>query len=396
MSKKLISIDFTPKLIYIVAFIILSYIEQILWENNVEKFGFVKNNSKYDNLTRKQKYSHILILASFSLIKSFNLIIYYFVIIKFNKNNYKNKNIQKSSQFGNNQIKKTFFTEDIIEKNNKYSYLLIFMCEFIFYFLSSLRFFFGYSIYYNKNFINIFINLIGYILSLILGYFLFKERVYKHHKLSLIIFLFSEMTIFVSDPDFNNEKNFILSIIKGIYPYYIKPFLFNLLIVKMFLEKYIMHNYYINQYLIIGYEGLSGILMSFIIILFEIILFGGKYLKEFAKEMFSEYEFYLLIINSYVLVNLEIAINYQFNPFYVLLANNYYLFQNFYNVVFKKVDFKNNFCIFLFVIKDIFIIFGILIITEFIVIYRFGLEKYTKKEIEKRAIIESKMSLTPQ
>ena len=79
-----------------------------------------------------------------------------------------------------------------------------------------------------------------------------------------------------------------------------------------------------------------------------------------------------------------------------MLANNYYLFQNFYNVVFKKVDFKNDFCIFLFVIKDIFIIFGILIITEIIVINRFGLEKYTKKEIEKRAIIESKMSLTPQ
>ena len=204
------------------------------------------------------------------------------------------------------------------------------------------------------------------------------------------------MIFFVSDPYFNKEKNFILSIIKGIYPYYIKPFLFYLLIVKMFLEKYIMHNYYINQYLIIGYEGLSGILMSFIIILFEIILFGGKYLKEFAKEMFSEYEFYLLIINSYVLVNLEIIINYQFNPLYVLLANNYYLFQNFYNGIFRKKHFKNNFCIFLFVIKDIFIIFGILIITEFIVIYRFGLEKHTKKEIEKRAIIESTLSLTPQ
>ena len=202
------------------------------------------------------------------------------------------------------------------------------------------------------------------------------------------------MTIFVSDPDFNKEKNFIFSIGKSIYPFYIKPFLFNLLIVKLFLEKYIMHNYIINQYLIIGYEGLSGILMSIIIILIEIIFIGGKYLKEFAKEMFSEYEFYLLIINSYVLVNLEIAINYQFNPFYVLLADNYYILQNFYNVVFKKVDFKNDFCIFLFVIKDIFIIFGILIITEFIVIYRFGLEKYTKKEIEKRAIIESTISLT--
>jgi hypothetical protein len=93
---------------------------------------------------------------------------------------------------------------------------------------------------------------------------------------------------------------------------------------------------------------------------------------------------------------LEILINFQFNPFYVLLADNYYILQNFYNVVFKKVDFKNDFCIFLFVIKDIFIIFGILIITEFIVIYRFGLEKYTKKEIEKRAIIESTLSLTPQ
>ena len=389
MSKKLNLIDYTIKLLYIVIFIILSYIEQILWDKNDKKFGFVKNfNSKYEKFSMKEKYSHILILASFSLIKSINIIIYYFVIKIFNKNNYENI---KALQFGQNKMKKKFF----ISNNIKYFYILI-TCEFIFYLLSSLRLFFGYSIYYNKNFINIFINLIGYILSLILGYFLFKERVYKHHKLSLIIFLFSEMTIFVSDPDFNKEKNFILSIIKSIYPYYIKPFLFYLLIVKLFLEKYIMHNYIINQYLIIGYEGLSGILISFIIILFEIIFIGGKYLKEFAKEMFSEYEFYLLIINSYVLVNLEIAINYQFNPFYVLLANNYYLFQNLYNGIFRKKHFKNNFCIFLFVIKDIFIIFGILIITEFIVIYRFGLEKYTKKEIEKRAIFESTFSLTSQ
>ena len=388
MSKKLISIDFTPKLLYIVVFIILSYIEQTLWEKNDKKFGFVKNfNSKYENFSMKKKYSRILVLTSFSLIKSINIIVYYFVIKNFNKNN--NENIKITFQLEQNKMKKKFFNN---KKNIKYSYIII--CEFIFYLLSSLRFFFGYSIYYNKNFINIFINLIGYIISLILGYFLFKERVYKHHKLSLIIFLFSEMLIFVSDPDFNKEKNFILSIIKGIYPYYIKPLLFNLLIVKMFLEKYIMHNYYINHYLIIGYEGLSGILMSFIIILFEIILFGGKYLKEFAKEIFSEYEFYLLIINSYVLVNLEIAINYQFNPLYVLLANNYYLFQNLYNGIFRKKHFKNNFCIFLYIIKDIFIIFGILIITEFIVIYRFGLEKYTKKEIEKRAIIESTISLT--
>ena len=394
MSKKLITIDFSPKLLYIVVFIILSYIEQTLWEKNDKKFGFVKNfNSKYENFSMKEKYSHILILTSFSLIKSINIIICYFVIKNFNKNN--NENIKITLQFGKNQIKKTVFKLDSnIEKDIKYSYILIIICEFIFYLLSSLRFFFGYSIYYNKNFINIFINLIGYIISLILGYFLFKERVYKHHKLSLIIFLFSEMIFFVSDPYFNKEKNFILSIIKGIYPYYIKPLLFNLLIVKMFLEKYIMHNYYINQYLIIGYEGLSGILMSFIIILFEIILFGGKYLKEFAKEIFSEYEFYLLIINSYVLVNLEIAINYQFNPLYVLLANNYYLFQNLYNGIFRKKHFKNNFCIFLYIIKDIFIIFGILIITEFIVIYRFGLEKHTKKEIEKRGIIESTINCT--
>ena len=392
MSKKLISIDYTPKLLYIVVFIILSYIEQTLWDKNDKKFGFVKNfNSKYEKFSMKEKYSHILILASFSLIKSINIIIYYFVIKKFN--NY--KNIKITFQFGQNQKQKKFIIYDNIIEKDKYFYILI-TCEFIFYLLSSLRLFFGYSIYYNKNFINIFINLIGYILSLILGYFLFKERVYKHHKLSLIIFLFSEMTIFVSDPDFNKEKNFILSIIKSIYPYYIEPFLFYLLIVKMFLEKYIMHNYIINQYLIIGYEGLSGILMSIIIILFEIIFIGGKYLKEFAKEIFSEFKFYLLIINSYFLVNLEILINFQFNPFYVLLADNYYILQNFYNVILRKKNFKNDFCIFLFVIKDIFLIFGILIITEFIVIYRFGLEKYTKKEIEKRAIIESTLSLTPQ
>ena len=390
MSKKLISIDYTPKLLYIVVFIILSYIEQILWDKNDKKFGFVKNfNSKYEKFSMKEKYSHILILASFSLIKSINIIIYYFVIKNFNKNN--NENLKKTLQFEQNQKRRKFF----ISNNIKYFYILI-TCEFIFYLLSSLRLFFGYSIYYNKNFINIFINLIGYILSLILGYFLFKERVYKHHKLSLIIFLFSEMTIFVSDPDFNKEKNFIFSIGKSIYPFYIKTFLFNLLIVKLFLEKYIMHNYIINHYLIIGYEGLSGILISIIIILIEIIFIGVKYLKEFAKEIFPELYFYLLIINSYFLFNLEILINFQFNPFYVLLANNYYLFQNLYNGIFRKKHFKNNFCIFLFVIKDIFIIFGILIITEFIVIYRFGLEKYTKKEIEKRAIIESTLSLTPQ
>ena len=42
MSKKLISIDYTPKLLYILVFMILSYIEQSLWEKNDKKFVFVK------------------------------------------------------------------------------------------------------------------------------------------------------------------------------------------------------------------------------------------------------------------------------------------------------------------------------------------------------------------
>ena len=154
-----------------------------------------------------------------------------------------------------------------------------------------------------------------------------------------------------------------------------------------------MHFYYISQYLIVGYEGLVGICFSVFIILIEIYFFGGNYLKEFAKEIFSNFYYYLLILNSYFLINFEITINYHFNPSYVILANHYFLFEDFYKLFTGKFKEFKTYLIFIFIIKDILALIAVLIFSEIIVINRCDLEKFTKKEIEKRAVLESIKSL---
>ena len=389
MSKNLISIDFSPKFFYIIAFIIFSIIEQILWKKANKKLNFVKEkNSKFNELTKEEKYSHILILTSLSLIKSIDLIIYYIIKTKFNRS-IKETNKKEILQIPNAQIKKNKKDENT-KKNFIYAFMIIIICEIIFFSLSSMRFFFGYSTNYKKNIINIYINLNSYIFALILGYFLFKENFHNHHKLALIFIFISDIILLISQPIYNEKNNFFLKIIYNLYYFYIKTFLFNLIIVKLFLEKYVMHNYYLNQYLIIGYEGLIGIFISIFIILIQINFYGGKYLKDFAKDLYSNLYFYLLVFNSYFLINIEITINFQFNPSYVLLSSNYFMFEDFYKIFTGKFNSEKSYSFF---IKDILILFAILIFSEIIIINRFELEKFTKKEIEKRAINDTRESL---
>ena len=291
-------------------------------------------------------------------------------------------------------MKKKVKKEGNVEKNIKNIYIIIIICEFIFYTLSLLRFFYGYSLNYNKNLINIYINLNSFIFPLILGYILLNERIYNHHKLVLVLIIITDILILISDPILEREnESFFLKIFHNFYLYFIKTIFFNTLIIKIFLEKYIMHFYYISQYLIVGYEGLVGICFSVFIILIEIYFFGGNYLKEFAKEIFSNFYYYLLILNSYFLINFEITINYHFNPSYVILANHYFLFEDFYKLFTGKFKEFKTYLIFIFIIKDILALIAVLIFSEIIVINRYDLEKFTKKEIEKRAVLESIKSL---
>lgn len=396
MSKSVISFDFSFKLIYIVAFLIFSFFQQILWSKTNKDLTFVveENSKKYEDLSKKKRYSRVLILTSLSIIKSIDLVIYYIVNKKSNKEKLSITQIDLLNLSNLQLMKKKVKKEGNVEKNIKNIYIIIIICEFIFYTLSLLRFFYGYSLNYNKNLINIYINLNSFIFPLILGYILLNERIYNHHKLVLVLIIITDILILISDPILEREnESFFLKIFHNFYLYFIKTIFFNTLIIKIFLEKYIMHFYYISQYLIVGYEGLVGICFSVFIILIEIYFFGGNYLKEFAKEIFSNFYYYLLILNSYFLINFEITINYHFNPSYVILANHYFLFEDFYKLFTGKFKEFKTYLIFIFIIKDILALIAVLIFSEIIVINRCDLEKFTKKEIEKRAVLESIKSL---
>ena len=396
MSKSVISFDFSFKLIYIVAFLIFSFFQQILWSKTNKDLTFVveENSKKYEDLSKKKRYSRVLILTSLSIIKSIDLVIYYIVNKKSNKEKLSITQIDLLNLSNLQLMKKKVKKEGNVEKNIKNIYIIIIICEFIFYTLSLLRFFYGYSLNYNKNLINIYININSFIFPLILGYILLNERIYNHHKLVLVLIIITDILILISDPILEREnESFFLKIFHNFYLYFIKTIFFNTLIIKIFLEKYIMHFYYISQYLIVGYEGLVGICFSVFIILIEIYFFGGNYLKEFAKEIFSNFYYYLLILNSYFLINFEITINYHFNPSYVILANHYFLFEDFYKLFTGKFKEFKTYLIFIFIIKDILALIAVLIFSEIIVINRCDLEKFTKKEIEKRAVLESIKSL---
>ena len=130
-----------------------------------------------------------------------------------------------------------------------------------------------------------FLNLV--IISLILKYF-YKQRIYKHHMLSVIIVIIFSGTCLISCLFINNiiddkqsdKKNIINNYEGDIYKIFILIFLYIIISISfcsgIVLQKNLMENKFVSPYKMIFYKGIVGIIQTIIGLIISSNLKCGK------------------------------------------------------------------------------------------------------------------------
>ena len=208
----------------------------------------------------------------------------------------------------------------------------------------------------------------------IFSYFILKLILYRHHYLSIIIILILGVIINIINNGKGNNINYI-NIIKTISV----DILFSLNIV---INKYLMDNLLFIEYEICFYEGFSSLVISIIgLAVFTKYNIGDNndYLEYY--DLIDGYEIFAILFSliSQLIIYLFglITIKYYtvFHYLIILVFNE----GNFYNYSLKEWRLYVN------LILYIFFIFMFLLFNENIELNCLGLEKYTKRNIIKRA-----------
>jgi hypothetical protein len=226
---------------------------------------------------------------------------------------------------------------------------------------------------------------------MILSYFILNVKSYQHHYFCLICMFIGDILM-----GYNNGKE--NNIIKGILNNYknnIFDFFFSA--PKICIEKYMMHYLYANPYLIIYFEGIIQIIVILFVNLSYIIYYyfknePFKYLidqKLYVNELLNHW----IIIPVYFLILvtlkfLELIINQEFGPTYLIIASTCFIYRKFYDVIFyEKKTFNNS------IQKTSYIIYAIIpfLFCEIIIFNFLGFGKNARKIVSKRERNESKI-----
>ena len=157
--------------------------------------------------------------------------------------------------------------------------------------------------------------------------------------------------------------------------YYFLGFFFP--IIKIILEKYLIRDLKINIFVILHYEAiiqLVGFLLINIIYIFMDIFINKNYIylieqKLFLKEIYTHwilFSFYCILM--LILKLLELVINYELGPFYFILASSAFIFERYYDYIFKKYNFNNTLYLVLDLTYYIGYTIGVLIFSEIVVL----------------------------
>ena len=209
------------------------------------------------------------------------------------------------------------------------------------------------------------------------SFLLLKTKLYKHHYFCLIIIIISGL--FFNILDFSRKKvDFIIIIIN-----YIKELLF---CSAQCIDKYIMDKKYTSPYELCLYNGLFNLCFNFATFgIFE--LCDKKYIEQ-CIEYFTQINYINLLFLFIFLIGflLFILCNYIsikiYSPNYII---NIFIIQEIYH----SFLFDNKIRIYLNIAMAIIFIFLFLVFNEIIEINCFGLQKNTKRNIKKRAIMEN-------
>ena len=213
--------------------------------------------------------------------------------------------------------------------------------------------------------------------TLIFYYLLFKIKLYKHHYLSIILIILSGIILDLILGNLQSDANkslllFLLSLFREI--------IFSLNIV---INKYLFEKKFCSTYEIIFFNGVFGLIYFGIFAIFDYYFFKFDNFEEYFSN-FNIIE--LLVIFGMIITQLGLNLSNLFtnkknSPCHVFII---YVFGKFAYYIILSI---NSLIIIIFLI---FILFLSLIFNEIIEINCFGLSKYTKKNIIKRAENEEK------
>ena len=214
------------------------------------------------------------------------------------------------------------------------------------------------------------------------SYLILKNKLYKHHYISIIITTILGLLYNIISNKLNIEN------IKQNYIIYLIGIL-NMIVysLDLVLNKYCMLIKYIKSYEILFFEGLIALLLSIISLIIAIKIgyidnFWNYYENIDTKEIII---FVSLSLINFIYGILALIIIDIFSPFYFLLAD--YVDNLIY--FFYSLNEMDLFIILSTIVFLIIYIFMILVFIELIELNFLGLSKMTKRNIELRAKLES-------
>ena len=207
----------------------------------------------------------------------------------------------------------------------------------------------------------------------IFSYFILKIVLYRHHYFSIIIIFILGVSINII-----NEKGANINYINIIKTISV-DILFSLNIV---INKYLMDNLLFTEYEICFYEGFSSLIVS--------IIGLAIFTKYNIGDNNDFFEYYDLIDNHEIFAIIFSLISQLITYLFGLITIKYYtVFHYLILLIFNEGNFYNyslsQWRLYVNLILYIFFIFMFLLFNENIELNCFGLEKYTKRNIIKRA-----------
>ena len=334
---------------------------------------FVYNSTKFDFIGKHQFIK--LIAMSFGK----TLAIIPFLLFK--------KNIRYSDEVHsvskNRYIYKKEYFENYLEKMEqikKKKYYIIFLSMILSFSFNILLCHLAYI--GDKKFFSFWIFDIFYVWAL--SYCLLNTKLYRHQIFSLIIITILGITINIV-----NRKN--------------KPFeLVNLIItlsadilfsLNLVINKYLMENLLFSEYEISFYEGFFSLIIFIICLVIFTNIEIKKGIVEYNGKKYIDnfFDYYEKLNSQEIVVLILIVISQLIGYLFSLMTMKYYtVFHIFILLIANEVDFysypsKEKYLYYINIILYFLFLFMILVFSENIELNCFGLEKYTKRNISKRA-----------
>ena len=284
--------------------------------------------------------------------------------------------INNSNDIQNESIEKSFVDVKNYKSKKKIKfklYLILFLCGFF----EGIRYYLSITLLIGKKDISFYISGFFSLEILIFSYFILKYKSYYHHFFSVILFFICDILMALVQCLKANKISFMNVFNKFLNNtiYYFLGFFFP--IIKIILEKYLIRDLKINIFVILHYEAiiqLVGFLLINIIYIFMDIFINKNYIylieqKLFLKEIYTHwilFSFYCILM--LILKLLELVINYELGPFYFILASSAFIFERYYDYIFKQYNFNNTLYFVLDLTYYIGYTIGVLIFSEIVVL----------------------------